>query len=72
MQRLSRRAQLGVAPASGSKLMTEFGFTAEAVVAAAKDSLEAAKSGSAPVHPAAAGPQAPADVSAETGNTSSS
>ena len=59
------------ASASGSKLMTEFGFTADAVVSAAKESVEAAKSTSAPTHLAASGPQAPADVSAETGNTSS-
>ncbi|HYP44281.1 MAG TPA: transketolase [Propionibacteriaceae bacterium] len=58
------------ASASGSKLLTEFGFTADAVAAAAKESLEAAKSNAAPVHSAASGPQAPADVSAETGNTS--
>jgi len=59
------------ASASGSKLMTEFGFTADAVVTAAKESIEAAKSDAAPTHLAPSGPQAPADVSAETGKTSS-
>ncbi|MFP5283305.1 MAG: transketolase [Actinomycetes bacterium] len=57
------------ASASGSKLFAEFGFSGDTVVAAAKESLEAAQSGAAPVHAAASGPKAPADLEADPGVT---
>ena len=41
------------ASASGAKLFEEFGFSAETVVSAAKESLEAAASNAAPLHAAA-------------------
>jgi transketolase len=55
------------ASASGSKLFEEFGFSGETVAAAAKDSLEAAKSNAAPTHRAASGAKAPADLEADSG-----
>ncbi len=55
------------ASASGAKLFEEFGFSAETVLAAAKDSLEAAKSNAAPLHAAASGPKAPADLESDPG-----
>jgi transketolase len=57
------------ASAAGAKLFEEFGFTAETVVAAAKESLEAAKSNAAPTHAAASGPKAPADLESDPGAT---
>jgi transketolase len=57
------------ASASGSKLFEEFGFSAETVMAAAKDSIEAAGQTTAPTHAAAAGPKGPADTVAEPGVT---
>jgi len=50
------------ASASGATLFEEFGFTAETVVTAAQQSLEAAKSNAAPTHTAASGAQGPADI----------
>jgi len=51
------------ASASAAVVFKEFGFTAEAVVAAAEESLAAAKalSGNAPAHTAASGPIGPGD-----------
>jgi transketolase len=57
------------ASAAGAKLFEEFGFSAETVRAAAKDSLEAATSDAAPTHAAASGPKAPADLEADPGVT---
>ncbi len=57
------------ASASGAKLFEEFGFTADTVVTAAQESLEAAKSNAAPTHVAAAGPKAPADLEEDPGVT---
>jgi transketolase len=59
------------ASASGSKLFEEFGFSGETVAAAARESLEAAKSDAAPVHSAASGPKAPADLESDPGVTTS-
>ncbi len=51
------------ASASGAKLFEEFGFSAETVAAAARQSLEAASGGpSGQTHTAASGPQGPADL----------
>ncbi|GAA2101297.1 transketolase [Microlunatus panaciterrae] len=49
------------ASADAATLFKEFGFTPEAVVAAARDSIEAAGSVSAPAHRAASGPLGPGD-----------
>ena len=57
------------ASASGAKLFEEFGFSADTVLAAAKDSLEAARSDAAPTHAAASGPKAPADLESDPGVT---
>ncbi len=57
------------ASASGAKLFEEFGFSDATVVAAAKESLDAAKSNAAPLHAAASGPKAPADLEADPGVT---
>jgi transketolase len=57
------------ASASGAKLFEEFGFSGATVVAAAKESLDAAKSNAAPLHAAASGPKAPADLEADPGVT---
>jgi transketolase len=57
------------ASASGAKLFAEFGFSGETVAAAAKESLEAATSSAAPVHAAASGAQAPADLESDPGVT---
>jgi transketolase len=57
------------ASAAGAKLFEEFGFSAETVLAAAKESLEAATSDAAPTHAAASGPKAPADLESDPGVT---
>jgi transketolase len=57
------------ASAAGAKLFEEFGFSAETVLAAAKESLEAATSDTAPTHAAASGPKAPADLESDPGVT---
>jgi transketolase len=60
------------ASASGAKLFEEFGFSADAVTTAAKESLEAATTPgepTAPTHPAASGPKAPADLEDDPGVT---
>nr|WP_294693469.1 transketolase [uncultured Friedmanniella sp.] len=57
------------ASAAGAKLFEEFGFSAEIVVSAAKESLEAAASNAAPLHAAASGPKAPADLESDSGAT---
>ncbi len=57
------------ASAAGALLFEEFGFTAATVVSAAKESLQAATSHDAPVHAAASGPKAPADLEAHPGVT---
>jgi len=49
------------ASASGSKLFEEFGFSGDTVAAAARASLEAAKSDAAPTHAAASGPKTTGD-----------
>jgi len=57
------------ASASGSTLFKEFGFTPEAVVAAAKESLAAAAEGGNPVHPSTSGPSGTGDHVDEPGVT---
>src|SRR4051812_31476580 len=57
------------ASAAGAKLFQEFGFSGDTVAAAARQSLEAAKSTAAPSHPAASGPKAPADLESDPGVT---
>src|SRR3954462_12605798 len=57
------------ASAAGAKLFEEFGFSGDTVAAAARESLEAARSGGAPTHPAASGPKAPADLESDPGVT---
>ncbi|MFL6026799.1 MAG: transketolase [Friedmanniella sp.] len=57
------------ASAAGAKLFEEFGFSGDTVAAAARESLEAAKSTAAPSHPAASGPKAPADLESDPGVT---
>ena len=57
------------ASAPGDKLFTEFGFTADTVAAAARESLQAASSDTAPTHAAASGPKAPADLESDPGVT---
>jgi len=55
------------ASASGAKLFEEFGFSGETVAAAARESLEAAKSGAAPTHTAASGPKTTGDQEPDAG-----
>ncbi len=50
------------ASAAGAKLFEEFGFTADKVVEAAKESIADAESTLSPTHPAAAGPKGPVDI----------
>ncbi|HEX3196840.1 MAG TPA: transketolase C-terminal domain-containing protein, partial [Propionibacteriaceae bacterium] len=57
------------ASAAGSLLFEKFGFTAETVVAAVQESLDATTGTTAPTHPAASGPRGPADVEAHPGVT---
>ena len=62
------------ASASGAKLFEEFGFSGDTVAAAARESLEAARSiaapmPSAPTHAAPSGPKAPADLESDPGVT---
>jgi transketolase len=60
------------ASASAGKLFAEFGFSADTVAAAARESIEAAtKPGEplAPAHAAASGPKAPADLESDPGVT---
>ncbi len=60
------------ASAAAGKLFAEFGFSAETVAAAARESIETAtKPGElpAPAHPAASGPKAPADLESSPGVT---
>jgi transketolase len=56
------------ASAAGSLLFEKFGFTPETVVAAAKESIQAAREGSEGAHAAASGPKGPADIDAEPGS----
>jgi len=57
------------ASAAGSLLFEKFGFTAETVVTAAHESLDATAETIAPTHPAASGPIGPADVEPDPGVT---
>ena len=57
------------ASAAGSLLFEKFGFTAETVVTAAHESLDASTETTAPTHPAASGPRGPADEEAHPGVT---
>ena len=57
------------ASASGAKLFEEFGFSGATVAAAARESLEAAKSNAAPLHAAASGAKGPADLEEDPGAT---
>jgi transketolase len=57
------------ASAAGSKLFEEFGFSADTVLAAAKESLAAAGQTTAATHAAAAGPKGPADTVEDPGVT---
>jgi transketolase len=57
------------ASASGAKLFEEFGFTAENVVQAAKESIEDAESTLAPTHRAPAGPKGPVDLDGHPSGT---
>jgi transketolase len=57
------------ASAAGSLLFEKFGFTAETVVTAAQESLDATAETIAPTHPAASGPVGPADEEAHPGVT---
>jgi transketolase len=57
------------ASASGSLLFKEFGFTAEKVAEAARESIEAAKSGGSPTHPLTSGPSGTADRMDDSGAT---
>jgi transketolase len=57
------------ASASAGTLFEKFGFTAETVVKAAKESIAAAGSGDAPVHHAAHGSAGPADTEPHPGVT---
>jgi len=50
------------ASAAGAKLFEEFGFTADKVVEAAKESIADAESTLSPTHPAPAGPKGPVDL----------
>ncbi|SDS11428.1 transketolase [Friedmanniella luteola] len=55
------------ASASGAKLFEEFGFSGDTVAAAARESLEAAKSDAAPTHAAASGPKTTGDQEPDAG-----
>ena len=55
------------ASAAGTKLFEEFGFSADTVVSAARDSLAAVGSDAVPTHPAAAGPKSTADLETDPG-----
>ncbi|GAA1433852.1 transketolase [Microlunatus lacustris] len=55
------------ASASGSTLFEEFGFSGDTVAAAARESLEAAKSDAAPTHAAASGPKTTGDQEPDAG-----
>ncbi|QGN35326.1 transketolase [Microlunatus sp. Gsoil 973] len=57
------------ASASASTLFKEFGFTPDAVVTAAKESLTAAAEGGNPVHPSTSGPSGTGDHVDEPGVT---
>ncbi len=57
------------ASAAGSLLFEKFGFTAETVVTAAHESIDASTETTAPTHPAASGPRGPADEEAHPGVT---
>jgi transketolase len=57
------------ASASGSVLFEEFGFTPQTVVAAAKESIEAAGGPTGSVHTAASGSAGPADTESDPGAT---
>jgi transketolase len=57
------------ASAAGSLLFSKFGFTPETVVAAAKESIEAARGATGAVHAAASGPTGPAEDEAAPGVT---
>ena len=57
------------ASASGALLFKEFGFSGDTVVAAAKQSLQAAGQEGAPLHEAASGPKSTADLEDDPGVT---
>ncbi|MDN5770240.1 MAG: transketolase, partial [Microlunatus sp.] len=57
------------ASASAGTLFAEFGFSAETVAAAARESLAAVSSSGAPAHPGPSGPKAPADLEPDPGVT---
>ena len=57
------------ASAAGAKLFEEFGFTADKVVEAAKESIADAESTLAPTHPAPAGPKGPVDLDGHPSGT---
>ncbi len=57
------------ASASGALLFKEFGFSGDTVVAAAKESLQAASQEDAPLHQAASGPKSTADLEDDPGVT---
>ena len=57
------------ASAQGASLFEKFGFTAQTVVAAARESLEATKSSTAATKGAPSGPSGPADTQAHSGVT---
>ncbi len=57
------------ASASGPKLFEEFGFTPATVVAAVKESIQAAGSDEAPTHTAASGPKTTGDQEPDAGAT---
>jgi transketolase len=57
------------ASAAGALLFQEFGFSATTVVAAAKESLQAASLEGAPTHRAASGPKSTADLEDNSGVT---
>ena len=57
------------ASAAGALLFKEFGFSGDTVVAAAKESLEAAGLEGAPLHPSASGPKSTADLEDDPGVT---
>ena len=57
------------ASAAAGTLFSEFGFSAETVAAAARESIEAAGSFAAPTHAGPSGPKAPADLESDPGVT---
>ena len=57
------------ASADGALLFEKFGFSGETVAAAARESLAASTSESAPVHPAAAGSKTTGDHESDPGVT---